>query len=265
MPHEPRDARSQAFSDISQSISVARDLFVSKMRSRHRRLMLSYLWLFLPSLAFMGVFVAIRSHEVLLVGEVGIPYGVYVLSGMILWQGVNEAMSMPIAQLGAHRQFLFRAAVPHEVVLLAGLGEVLFNSAIRLVLLLVVALIAGIPVAASWALVPVASLSLTLLGLGVGLCLAPYGLLFDDIARGLGLLSSVLLLATPIVYTLPPGSPLRFNPLVPAIEAGRAWLAGGSAPMPGALLIQILVAFALVVIGWAQYRAARPHLAARLG
>ena len=227
--------------------------------------MLSYLWLFLPSLAFMGVFVAIRSQEVLLIGEVGIPYGVYVLSGMILWQGVNEAISMPIAQLGAHRQFLFRAAVPHEVVLLAGLGEVLFNSAIRLLLLLVVALIAGIPVAASWAMVPVASLSLTLLGLGIGLCLAPYGMLFDDIARGIALLSSALLLATPIVYTLPPGSPLRFNPLVPAIEAGRAWLAGGSAPMPGALLIQILVALALVVIGWAQYRSARPHLAARLG
>ncbi|MDZ4113569.1 MAG: hypothetical protein U1E18_28775 [Brevundimonas sp.] len=257
--------RTSPFADLVESIPVAGNLFVSKMRARHRRMILSYLWLFVPGLVVMIGFMAIRSQKVMLVGDTGIPYGVYVLTGMVLWQSVNDAIAMPIAQLGAHRRFLFRAAVPHEVVLLAGLGEVLFNSAIRLILLFIVALIAGMPFAPSWALVPLATLSLTLLGLGVGLCLAPYGLLFDDVGRAITLFSSMLLLVTPIVYTLPPGSPLALNPLVPALEVARAWLAGEFPPLPLALLIQVLAALALIGFGWAQYRLARPHLAARLG
>lgn len=250
---------------LARSLSVAKGLFVSKLRARHRRLMLSYLWLFAPGLVFMVVFVAIRAHEVLTFGATPLPYGAYVLTGMLLWQTVTEAISMPIGQLGAHRQFLFRAAVPHEVVLIAGLLEALFNGAIRLILLLLMALIIGVAPAPGWALVPFAFVALILLGLGIGLCLAPYGLLFEDVGRGIALLSSALLLVTPIVYSLPPGSPLRYNPLVPAVEAARAWLAGEAAPMPLALAVQVVAAMVLIGIGWMHYRVARPHLAARLG
>lgn len=250
---------------FSRLLALARDLFVAKLRGRHRRMMLSYVWLFAPSLIFMTVFITIRAQQVLTLGDFHLPYGVYVLTGMVLWQSVTEAMAMPIGQLAAHRQFLFRAAVPHEVVLIAGLFEALFNAAIRLVLLLLVALIAGMTPSPAWALVPFAGIALILLGLGIGLCLAPYGLLFEDVGRALALFSSALLLVTPIVYTLPPDSLLHYNPMVPALEAARAWLAGNAAPALLALAVQIVAALALIGIGWAQYRVARPHLAARLG
>jgi ABC-type polysaccharide/polyol phosphate export permease len=68
---------------------------------------------------------------------------------------------------------------------------------------------------------------------------------------------------TPVFYRIPPGSPLRFNPVAPLIETARNWLTGAGAA-PGFLLVTAVAAL-LLVLAWLLYRLARPHIVARLG
>jgi lipopolysaccharide transport system permease protein len=101
------------------------------------------------------------------------------------------------------------------------------------------------------------------LGLGLGMLLAPVGLLYDDIGRGLTLLLSFGFFLTPIVYPIPPDSLLRFNPVAPIMDTVRQWLAGAG-PAPGFYAVAAAGAV-LLVLAWLFFRLARPHFVSRLG
>jgi lipopolysaccharide transport system permease protein len=112
-------------------------------------------------------------------------------------------------------------------------------------------------------LVPLGMAVLAVLGLAVGMLLAPVGLLYDDVGRGLTMLLSFGFFLTPILYPFPAGSPLRINPLLPIFDTVRNWLAGGGLA-PG-FWAATATGAALLILAWLFYRLARPHFVARLG
>ena len=262
---EPGGFLRDALLDLVMALPMAAMLFRAGLRSRHRRAGLSYIWLIVPGAATALTFTLIQHSHILAYGDKRVPYGIFVLTGMFLWQGASEALAMPLAQLTARRRFLFQTPLPHEAVLLAGLAEIGLNMAVRLALLALVLVIWGMPVRIEWALVPGAALLCILLGLAAGIWLAPWGLLFDDVGQGIRLFTSFGLLLTPVVYAIPAGSVLRYNPLAPPLDAARGWVAGYQ-PTAGFGQLALLAVGGLGVawLGWLHYRLARPHLATRV-
>jgi lipopolysaccharide transport system permease protein len=159
---------------------------------------------------------------------------------------------------------LLKSRVPHEAFLFSGALEVLFNFLVRLLVLVPLLVWYDPRWSASFLLAPVGVVSLLLLGTALGLLLAPVGLLYPDVQRGLGVVTGLLFFLTPVLY--PPANGLlgSANPVTPLLVTARRWLAGGDVTAaPG--FAPVLAAASLgVAVAWVGYRLARPHLIVRL-
>lgn len=252
-----------ALSDLRRSPAVAWFLFRSTMRVRYRRAWLQYLWLVLPTVGMTAVWVYVAARGIIVVDTGRLPYPVFVLTGMILWQVFVDALNSPLQQLSSARQVITRSRVPHEALILAGVLELLLNCGARLIVLAVVLIAFRIPIDAGVLLVPFGIGGLALLGITIGLLATPLGMLYDDVGRAIGLVTGLWLFFTPVFYAIPRIGITRFNPVTPILEATRAWMTAGSASNGVAIVMS--ASGAATLIGWLLYRLARPHLITRLG
>ena len=253
----------QAAADACAAPRGAWQWFLANLRAGRRRSLLGYLWLLIPAAVTAGLCVYLQSRRLVDVGATDLPYALHVLAGMVLWQTLADAINAPLHQLGQARQLVTRSAVPHEVVLLAGMFDVALNGAVRFAaLLLALAAFGVMPAPAMFLLFPLGMIALAVMGAAIGLAVAPLALLFDDFRRALPLATMFWLFLSPVLYAAPVGGPLRFNPATPLIETGRASIhAPGIAP--GFLLVAALSSAALVA-AWLFYRVAKPHVVERL-
>jgi lipopolysaccharide transport system permease protein len=249
--------------DLRASLPIARRLFASNLRARYRRSWFGYVWLLLPAIGTAAIAGFIQSRRIVTVAPTELPYALFVLSGIVLWQMFVDAVNAPLQQLQAGKQLVTRSRVPSEALVLAGAFETLLNGAVRLLVLAAAILWFRIAYAPEMLLVPLVFLALAVVGLGAGLLLAPIGLLYDDIGRGIALVLSFGFFMTPIVYPIPAASPLAYNPLVPVFDTVRGFLAG-SGVAPGFWTV-IAAGAALLIFAWLFHRLARPHFVARLG
>jgi len=264
----PRSFIHSIFSDLRISPSVAWSLFLRTMRVQYRQTWLGYLWLLLPPLATTLTWLYLNSANILNVGQTGAPYPIYVLTGTLLWQVFAEALYCPLQQLTSARDIFSKTRIPHEALLLAGLIEILFNFSVRLITTLPVLVWFKSPLTWTILLVPFGVLLLLLLGLTIGLLLAPIGLLYQDVSRGLGIVIGFWFFLTPVIYPPPvkwPASLLvTLNPVTPLLITTRNWIIfGTTVPATGFMIVAGLSLFGLA-IGWLTYKLAKPHLIARL-
>lgn len=259
---------SDLWADLRVAPSVAWRLFLHGLRAGHRQSRLGYAWLLLPPLATTATWVYLNSIRVLDVGPTETPYTVYVLTGTILWQVFAEALQSPLQQLTAARSILTKSRTPHEAPLLAGLFEVLFNLAVRAVVLLPVYVWFGLGWSLSMLLVPLGVGALLLLGFSAGLLLAPAGLLYRDVSRGLSLLLGFWFFLTPVIYPPPASGPasllVTLNPVAPLLVTTRRWLTSRVLTPERGFAQVLALSLLMFAAGWLFYRLARPHLVARL-
>lgn len=264
----PRRFAAGVWADLRVAPPLARRLFLHGLRAGYRQSWLGYVWLVLPPLATTLTWVYLSRAGVLAVGETGLPYPVYVLTGTLLWQVFAEALHAPLQQLSAARRILTKSRMPHEALLLAGLVEVLFNFAVRLAVLLPVLVWYGVAAGPGVLLAPAGVLALLVAGFAAGLLLTPVGLLYQDVARGLTLAAGFWFFLTPVIYPPPASWPASLtatlNPVAPLLVTTRSWMTGGSVAPARAFLPVVVLSLLCLAAAWLCYRLARPHLIARL-
>lgn len=257
----PRQFLREALRDLAEAPSAAWLLFRAYLRMNSRRTLLGYIWLVIPALATAAFCTLLRTRNIVQVNPTALPYPLFVLSGMLLWQTFVDGLLMPQQQLAAHRQLFARAAVSHEVILVSGAYALIASTGIRIALLAIILLVAGLPPGIGWFALPLGAAFLAMLGLAAGLFCAPFGMLYDDVSRLLTLFASFGLLLAPVLYPVPPHSIFWLNPATPLIDGVRSGLVGDS-PHPLGFLIGSL-ALVGCLLGWLFYRLAQPHLVSR--
>ncbi|GAA4363666.1 ABC transporter permease [Hymenobacter saemangeumensis] len=251
--------------DLRVVYHIGWQLFVRNLKVQVRQSLLGYAWMLLPPLIAGLVWIFLGRARVLNVESGAVPYPAFVLAGVFLWQGFVEALNAPLQQLSSAKATLAKVRVPHEAFVAAGAAVVVFNTLIRMSILLAVMLWLKVPLTGALALVPLGLLALLGLGLALGWLVALLGLLYADVSNALGVLLNLWFLVTPIVYTLPAGYGrwLQLNPVAPLLITTRNWLLGGPlAPTPGFWLVAGLAGLALGS-NWLAYRLAQPHLISR--
>lgn len=243
-------------------------LVTRNIKAQYRQSLLGYAWIFLPPLLTALVSLLIHYGGLLNTGDTGMPYPVFALTGTLLWQGFADALAGPIRTSQGFIPMLSSARFPREALLLAGLGENLFSTFSRLSILVLV-----FPLMGQW---PPATLPLGLLGVfglvalgwAVGLVLAPAGALYRDVEMSLGLLCMLWFFITPVIYATPASGLAAtlnaVNPVSPLLDVTRRLLITGDAagwPLFTAVWASSLAG---LVLAWALFRRALPHLVKRL-
>jgi lipopolysaccharide transport system permease protein len=263
----PRRFLRETLRDLRASREVAWRLFLRNLRSQYRQSVLGYLWILLPPIATMVLWVYLNWTKTVSIGQTDIAYPIYVLAGTLLWQVFVDALTCPLSQLGASRNLITKVRLPHEAILLSGLGILLFNFFVRSLVLAVGLLLYHCPLTWGLLLAPFGIVILILLGMAIGLMLAPVGLLYQDISMGLTMILGFAFFITPIVYPVPakwPASLLStLNPVTPLLDTTRDWIALGPV-FPSAGFFAVTVGtFVLFLLAWLMYRLAIPHFISR--
>lgn len=257
------------FSDIKASRELAWRLFIRNISAMYRQTILGYVWAFLPPIVTTLTFVFLNKQKILSVGETDIPYPVYVMVGTLLWQVFVDALNSPLKLVTSSKAMLVKINFPREALIMAGIYEVLFNFAIRLILLLGVMLWFKITFPITIILAPIGVLALIMLGLMFGVLLTPLGMLYRDIEKGIMIITSMWFFLTPVVYPPPTSFPAnliaKLNPVSPLLLTTREWLTSGSPDQLSGFLIVACTSILLILMGWILYRISMPHLIARIG
>ena len=126
----------ELWSDIVRGRELGWRLFVRNLQSQYRQTLLGYFWAILPPLITTLVWVGLRSINVVsFTAAPGVPYAAYILTGTILWQTFLNSLTSPLTAIEGAKDMLAKLNFPREALLLAGLGQMLFNLLIQLILL----------------------------------------------------------------------------------------------------------------------------------
>ncbi|QDT66732.1 ABC transporter permease [Calycomorphotria hydatis] len=258
----------QMVTDLANSRELTWRLFLRDTSSQFRQTYFGYFWLVAPPLATMSIWVFLRNSGVVNIADTTVPYPAFVLTGLVLWDSFASALQSPLTSVRAASAMMVKIHFPHEAILLAGLGQVLLVVVVRLAMLIGVYYWLGISMTVWMLIVPVGVAAAIALGFMIGMLLLPLGMLYEDVGRGLSMLTTFWFLLTPVVYPPPTEWPssliMTLNPVSPLIAFTRD--AATTAP-PGNPLPFVCVATTSligVLVGWALYRIALPHLIARM-
>ncbi|MDH7569055.1 MAG: ABC transporter permease [Armatimonadota bacterium] len=243
-------------------------LFLRDFSARYRQSLLGVAWAGIMPLAAVGTFVFLNQSGVLNIGETGVPYPLYALLGLTIWQLFATGITGSSAAIVAGGSMVLKINFPREVLVFASLGQALFDTAVRLALL--GAVFALFRVAPCWTAVflPLALLPLLLLTLGLGLWLAWFNALVRDVGHMVGLLTAGLLLLTPVLYPNTHQGLLAvvtpYNPLAALVTASRDTVIVGHLTDPAGFAWATLLSLVLFLASWRLFHIVEPRLAERL-
>jgi lipopolysaccharide transport system permease protein len=260
----------ELINDFGKGRELGWRLFLRNLQGQYRQTFLGYVWAVLPPLMTTLIWVVLQSFRVVnFEAPAGVPYVVYVLAGTILWQAFTKALEAPIMSINQGREMLVKLNFPRESLLIAGLAQVLFNFVMQVILLVVVMAVMRVPVPPTAPLFLLGTAMLIALGLGLGLVLAPVGLLYQDVQRAITTFAPFLMYLTPVLYQPPRSGKAQLllwaNPMAPTLNAARDWLLIGPTPYLAGFLAYSALGLILTLIGLLVLRASMPFLIERMG
>jgi lipopolysaccharide transport system permease protein len=261
------------FRSMARDLQISRELswrlFLRNLRSQYRQSVLGYFWAVLPPLFTTLAFVFLSEQRILNIGPTNMPYTIYVLVGSVLWQGFVDALYCPLRRITSFQPILRKVNFPREAVMLAGLAEVSFVFAVRLMLVLVAFVWFDVAFSPSILLASFAALSLIALGFVIGIVLMPVGVLYRDVERALAIVTLMWFFLTPVVYPVPSSWPAsilaQINPVTPLLTTARDLFAGQTVSHWEGFLLVVGLTFWVMLVSWVLYRVSLPHLVERMG
>lgn len=271
-PHSKLRHPIQLFKQMGRDLLASRELawrlMVRNITAQYRQSFLGIAWAFLPPIVMAAGFTLASNANVINVGATDLPYPAYVMFSTALWQTFVEAINGPVQGVTVAKPMLARVNFPREAIVLAKVGEVFFNFGIKL--LLIVALFLWFQIAISWTVILafVALIHLIMLGTFFGLLLAPLGALYQDVSKGITMITGFWLFLTPVVFPVPSqgtfGLLVNLNPVTPLLVTTRELATTGVVSDPYGFWVASLFAFMGFLLAWVAFRVSMPFVIERI-
>lgn len=253
--------------DLMASRELAWQLMLRDIKAQYRQSFFGVAWAFIPPIVMAAGFTLAGQSNVINVGETDIPYPAYVMFSTALWQTFVESLNGPVQAVTVAKPMLARINFPREAIVLAKVGEVLFNFAIKLILIVSMFLWFQVPTTWTVILAPVALIHLILLGTFFGILLAPLGALYQDVSKGISMITGFWLLLTPVVYTVPNEGVfkylVRLNPVTPLLVTTRELATTGILSETIGFWIVSIATILGLLLTWLAFRIAMPFVIER--
>ncbi len=247
--------------DIARSLvahrTILRQLVRRDILSRYRKSALGMVWALLTPLLTFAVYAYVFSAILKVrfpsrIPDVEYNYGIILFSGLILHFFITEVLVRSPNLVIENANFVKKVVFPLEVLSVVAAGSALVMLGFNFVVLVLAVLVFEGSLPLSAVLVPVVWVPLVLIVLGLSWILASLGVFLRDVGHLIGIVSTILLFASPILFpvdSLP--ETLRMliwlNPLSVPVEATRDLVLWGTQPDLQALAIYGLCA---VIIAW---------------
>ena len=226
------------------------------LKVRYRQTLFGALWVMGQPLVSMLIFTLLFGRVAKLSVTTEVPYPVFVLAGLLIWNFVAGAISHVGNSLLGASYLISKAYFPRLVVPLSNIVTNLVDFGVAVLLLVPVMLWYRVIPGPGILLAPLVVLLATLFALGVGLWIAALNIEYRDIRVVIPWILQIAMYVTPVVYPLS-ALPERYrivaalNPMSGIVEGFRATLFG--TPVPTVPLLWSVTASLLLVFSGAFY------------
>jgi len=258
----------QSIKDIVSSHFLARQLAKRDISAQYRQSFLGILWALIIPLLTALVWIFLNSSGTVKLSDTGAPYPVYAFSGTLIWSIITESINSPILSTNAARSIISKINFPKEALIISGLYKLLFNSSVKIVLLIAFVFLYGVGFHWSLLIFPLVVIGAMLFGTTIGLFLTPIGVLYNDISKIITIGFQFLMYLTPVVYAIPKTGLMKtlmeWNPLTPIVITARDVVLGTPTLFLTYFLVLIAICIPMFFLGMLIYRVSIPVIVERL-
>ena len=256
------------FSQALRSRELVWRLFLRNLAARYRQSVLGYVWAILPAVVTAVVATYFKNSRAIPIADTPIPYPLYVLLGMSIWQFFAAGLALMAGSLVAAGSLVTKVNFARETLVFAALGQSLLDLIIRLVIVAGAFVLFRMAPEPTILFLPFALIPLVLMTLGLGFLLALANGVFRDVSSVLSQVVMFGLFFTPVLYPPPtqwPGVLINYlNPVSQFLIAAQDLTAKGYFSQPLAYTVSSLLGLAIFLIGWRVFHVAMPRVAERI-
>jgi len=226
-------------------------LIYRDVTARYKRSVLGIAWTMLNplgtmiilSLVFSQIFTSIEG------------YVAYVLSGLLVWNFFSQSTTAGMNSLVWGGDLFRRIYLPRTVFAISAVGTGMVNLVLSLVPLLLVMLVVGVKISATFLLVVIPIILVAAFALGITLLLSSVGVFFPDVVEMYQIAIQAWFYLTPVLYKLDilPDAVqfwVRLNPMVYFVDIFRMTTFYGQLFSWRILAVAAGVAALTLIIGW---------------
>jgi len=256
----------QMFRELIESRELIWRLILRDLSAKYKQSVLGILWSFLTPLVMMFVFVWIKGMNILPIKDTNMPYPAFVFLGQMVWLLFQHGITTTTNSLAEAGSLLTKINFPREVLVLSKLGQTAFEFLLRVPLLVIIFIWLGFIPNVAILLVPIALLPLLLLVAGLGFFLSLLNAVIRDVSSLVGIILSIGMFATPVIYPPPVSWPMSFwinyvNPVSAFVNASRDLATVGHIIDPASYVTSIILSLLVFVIGWRGFHLVEPKIA----
>jgi lipopolysaccharide transport system permease protein len=232
---------------------VLRDISV-----RYRQSLLGYVWAVIPQIVTVGAFAMLNAWRVVPMGKTAIPYVIYAAWGISVWQLFAGCLAVCTTSLAAAGSLVTKINFPRECLVIAAIGQPIFDFLVRLVPVSAVFVWYGFTPSWSVIVLPVVLLPVIFLAVGFGFILSIANVAIKDTGNAVGTALTIGMFLTPVLYPPPVRWPFTLinvlNPLSPILSATQDLIAVGWFTRPHWFAGAYLFAVIVFLLGWRTFR-----------
>lgn len=244
-------------------------LFVRDFSAKYRQSVLGILWAVLMPLAIVCMFIGMRGSGVLSIGDVGVPYVLYAVVGITIWNLFTVGLTAAVNSMIQAGPMVVKINFPKSAVVLAASGQGLVEFIIRTVLITFVFVYYGIapsPLGATAGVLLL--LPIYLLTLGLGFVFSLVAGVLRDITSVLNIVLMTGMFLTPILYPITGESLLAkanvYNPFNYLVNVPRDYILSGTAAGLTGFWASAAVSMVIFFLGWRLFYLAQTKIAERI-
>jgi lipopolysaccharide transport system permease protein len=228
------------------------------LKVRYRQTLLGALWVMGQPLVTMLIFTLLFNRVARLSSGTSVPYPVFVLGGILIWNFVAGGINRVGNSLIGSSYLISKVYFPRLVIPLANIVTDAADFGIAALLLIPMMIAYGVAPGPELLLAPLVVLLAGVFALGIGLWVAALNVEYRDIRIVIPWVLQIAMYATPVVYPLA-ALPERYralavvNPMTGIVETFRATLFGTPAPL-GPLMWSIAASVLLLLSGTFYFR-----------
>jgi ABC-type polysaccharide/polyol phosphate export permease len=240
---------------------------ITEFRRANRRSLFGMLWSvmspFLMVLVLFAIFSARFAREIE-------SYPLYLLAGVVPYSYFASATGSSVAVLQSMKSLTLGAIFPKEILVLGTVLSRTLDFALSIAFCAIIAVVAGLPVRASFYALPGIVLLALLLTLWVSLLLSMTYVFVRDVRPIYQVFLRILFVVTPIFYApsllgdVAARWVVDFNPLATVIQFTRSALIEGRAPAIGSVLAFAAFNVLLVAVCLTAFRRLEPAFGERV-
>jgi ABC-type polysaccharide/polyol phosphate export permease len=243
---------------MKQYLQLLEVFTIREIKSRYKASLLGPLWIVLYPL-MMAFLLSFIFEKIVKIKTAGIPYFVFLLSGLLFWNFFEQGVSLAKDSLVWNRGLITKSSFKKEVLPLSFILSKIPDFFVNLLILLIFMIIYKYNISLNFLILIFALIPIILFAAGIGLFFSLANAIFRDFGRIIDFLLVILFYATPILYPesfIPKRLSLfllYFNPISLLINFSRQLLFENKIKM-WLLLISFIMSLLVFILGLLFFR-----------